>query len=116
MDGRARKYSRSGKRSKISRGTAWCASTLQNVRRERRFLFLHFFLDDCADMGDDVAKDFDGDVVLADGFDWFGELYLALVDLEALYRETFGDISGRDRSEHLIILAGLALEVQRNAG
>src|SRR5882724_8317059 len=66
-------------------------------------------------MGDDVAEDFDRDVMFADGFDWYGELYLALVNFEALRSKTFGDVACSDRSEHLIVVAGLALEVERNA-
>src|SRR5256885_10288403 len=116
MDGRARKSNRSVKPSKISRGTACCAPSRQNVKCERTLFGLGFFFDDGADVGDDVAKYFDGDVVLANRFDWVGELHLALVNFEALRRDTCGDVAGRDRSEHLIVLAGLALEVERNAG
>src|SRR5260221_7437336 len=115
MGGRASKGNRKAKHERISRGKACCAPTRQDVKCERTLFGLGFFFDDGADVGDDVAKHFDCDVVLADRFDWVGELYLALVDLETLRRETFGEVAGRDRSEHLIVLAGLALEVERNA-
>ena len=63
----------------------------------------------------DIAEDFDGDGIFAEGFDGIGELDLALIDLEVLRGETFGDVGGGDGAEHLVVLAGLAGEVERHA-
>src|SRR6202041_2722413 len=44
-----------------------------------------FFLGDVDDhLRGDVAEDFDGDGIFAEGFDGIGDLHLALVDLEVL--------------------------------
>src|SRR5580704_3837570 len=62
----------------------------------------------------DVAEDFDGDGIFAEGFDGLGDLDLALVDFEVLRRERFGNVGGGDGTEHLVVLAGLARELQRH--
>jgi len=76
---------------------------------------LFFFGDVNGDLSGDVAKDFDGHGVFAEGFDGIGDLDLALVDLEILRREGFGDVGGSDGAEHLIVFPGLARELQRYA-
>src|SRR4029077_12344445 len=65
--------------------------------------------------GGDVAEDFYGDGIFAEGFDGFAQLDLALVDLETLRGEGFGDVAGGDGAEELVILAGLASEAHGDA-
>src|SRR5262245_6339772 len=79
-----------------------------------RYKELTFFFDGDFDGGGDVAKDLDGDVAFADNLDGFRELDLALVDLKTLCFESFGDVGGGYRAEHLIIFAGFAGEPERH--
>src|SRR5580704_1432577 len=72
---------------------------------------LDFFFYVDFDFGGYVAEDFDGDREFADGLDGFGELHLALVHFEALRLKGLGDIAGGDGTEHLVVLAGLAVEL-----
>src|SRR5579859_787033 len=75
-----------------------------------------FFLGNVDDyLRGDVAEDFDGDGIFAEGFDGIGELDLALVDFEVLRGEAFGDVGSGDGAEHLVVLSGLAGEVQGHA-
>src|SRR6266480_1242423 len=74
--------------------------------------FLFFFSDVNLDLRGNVAENFDGHRILTDGFDRFGKLDLALVYLEVLRGERFGDVRGGDGAEHLIVLAGLARETK----
>src|SRR5712691_3011411 len=76
---------------------------------------LRFFFDLGFYFGGYVAKDFYGDGIFAEGFDGFAQLDLALVDLEALGGEGFGDVSGGDRAEELVVLSGLTGEAHGNA-
>src|SRR5262252_8165208 len=76
---------------------------------------LGFLFDVNLEFGSDVAKDLDGDGVFAKGLDGIGELDLALVNLEALCLQPIGDVAGGDGAEHLIVFAGLAVELQGNA-
>ena len=66
----------------------------------RFFFYLGFYF------GGYVAEDFHGDGIFAEGFDGFAELDLALVDLEALGGEGFGDVAGGDGAEELVVFAG----------
>src|SRR6202011_2014270 len=76
---------------------------------------LGFFFDVGFYFGGDVAEDFYGDGIFAEGFDGFAELDLALVNLEALRGEGFGDVAGSDGAEELVVLAGLAGEAHSDA-
>jgi len=76
---------------------------------------LGFFFDRHFDLGGDVAEDPDGHREFADSFERLTELCLALLDLEALSGESFGNVGGRDRAKHLVVLTGFARELQRNA-
>src|ERR1700676_538789 len=76
---------------------------------------LGFFFDLDFYFGGYVAEDLYGDGIFADGFDGFLELDLALIDLEALRGEGFGDVGGSDGTEELIVLAGLAGEAHGDA-
>ena len=76
---------------------------------------LGFFFDLGFYFGGYVAKDFYGDGIFAEGFDGFSELDLALVDLETLRAESFGDVGGSDGAEELVVLAGLAGEAHGDA-
>src|SRR5713226_6578042 len=76
---------------------------------------LCFFFDRHLDLRRHVAEYLDGHRKFADGLERFAKLRLALVDLEALRRQSFRDVRGGDRAEHLIVLPGLAREFQRNA-
>src|SRR6516165_7000190 len=67
------------------------------------------------ELGSDVTKDLDDDGVFAKGLDGIGKLDLALVNLEALCLQPIGDVAGGDGAEHLIVFAGLAVELQGNA-
>src|ERR1700739_4883038 len=76
---------------------------------------LRFFFDVDFYFGGDVAEDFYGDGVFAEGFESLAELELALVDLEALCGESFGNVAGGYGAEELIVLASLAGEVEGDA-
>src|SRR6266852_1949050 len=76
---------------------------------------LGFFFDLGFYFGGYVAENFYDDGILAEGFDGFAELDLALVDLEALHGEGFGDVGGGDGAEELVVLAGLAGEAESDA-
>src|SRR3989449_8348161 len=52
--------------------------------------------------------------MLAERFDGIGNLNLALVDLEALRGQRFGDVRRRDRAKQLVLLTGLACKLDRN--
>jgi hypothetical protein len=82
-------------------------------RKSSRELF--FFGDLDFDFGGDIAEDFDLHGEVAEGFDWVVELDLALVNLEALGFESFGDVPVGDRAEELVVLAGLARELELDA-
>src|SRR3982074_945668 len=93
-------------------GAACCATLTETKIRAKglRFLFdlgLYF--------SGYVAEDFYGDGIFAEGFDGFTELDLALIDLEALRGESFGDVAGGDGAEQLVVLAGLAGEAHGDA-
>src|ERR1700720_2532639 len=76
---------------------------------------LRFFVDLGFYFGGYVAENFYGDGIFAEGADWFLELDLALIDLEALRRERFGDVGSGYGTEELIVLAGLAREADSDA-
>src|SRR6266481_9807986 len=76
---------------------------------------LPFFFDAHFDFCGHVAEYLYRHGKLTDSLQGFTKLGLALVNLEALCCEPFRDISGSDRAEHLIVLARLSLELQRNA-
>src|ERR1700739_3220835 len=76
---------------------------------------LGFFFDVDLDFGGDVAENLDGYREFAEGLDGVGKLDLALVNAEPLGLETLRDIAGGDGAEHLVVLAGLAGELERNA-
>src|SRR6266481_362743 len=76
---------------------------------------LPFFFDAHFDFCGHVAEYLYRHGKLTDSLQGFTKLGLALVNLEALCCEPFRDISGSDRAEHLIVLARLAFEPQRNA-
>src|SRR5580765_2095708 len=101
------------------RSANWAAALQKEAQRccapTRKLVALGFFVDSNLDGGGDVAEDLDGDSLLADDFHGFAELYLALVHLEALRFERFGNIAGSNRAEHLIVLAGLAGKLDGNA-
>src|SRR5579872_2668511 len=78
-------------------------------------LKLFFFGDLNFDFGGDVAEDFDFYREVAEGFERVVELDLALVDLETLGFESFGDVAVGDGAEELIVLAGLARELELDA-
>ena len=59
------------------------------------------------DLGGDVAVQPHRDLVLAELLDGLVELDLAAVDGEVLLLERLGDVLGGDRTEELIVLAGL---------
>jgi len=73
-----------------------------------------FFFDADFDLRGDFAENFDGHRRLPDDLDRLRKLHLALVNFESLRRQSFGDVRGRDRAEHLIVLAGFARELQRD--
>src|SRR5882724_9491781 len=75
----------------------------------RFFFYVDFYF------GGYVAEDFYRDGIFAESLDGFFELELALVDLEILRGEGVGDVAGGYGAEELIVLAGLASEVQRDA-
>src|SRR5712671_1211591 len=75
----------------------------------RFFFYVDFYF------GGYVAEDFYRDGIFAQGFDGFFELELALVDFEILRGEGVGDVAGGHRAEELVVLAGFAGEVQRDA-
>src|SRR5215472_11407604 len=75
---------------------------------------LRFLLDADFDLRRDVAEHFDGHLRFADDPDGFGKLHLTLVDLEALRGQRLGNVRGRYRAEHLIVLARFARELQRD--
>src|SRR6266571_440553 len=71
-------------------------------RRLRFFLYGHF------DLCGDVAEHLDRHLRFPDDLDRLGELHLTLVGLEALRGKPFRNVGGGHRTEHLIVLAGLA--------
>src|SRR5271165_2755036 len=79
-----------------------------------RKLFHVFFFDVDLYGGVDVAEDLDGHGVIAESLDGLGDVDLALVHLEVLRRERFGDVAAGDGAEHLLVFAGLALKGERN--
>lgn len=95
------------------KGTMYRAPTRKTS--SDRVLELFFFGDVDRNLSGDVAKDFDGDGIFAEGLDGIGELDLALIDFEILRGEAFGDVGGGYGAEHLIVFASLAREVQRDA-
>src|SRR5258708_4084491 len=80
-----------------------------------RIEVLRFLFDVGFYFGGYVAEDFYGDGIFAEGFDGLAELDLALVDLEALGGEGFGDVAGGYGAEELVVLAGLAGEADTHA-
>src|SRR5271165_1636275 len=79
-----------------------------------RKLFHVFFFDVDLDGGVDVAEDLDGHGVIAESLDGLGDVDLALVHLEVLRRERFGDVAAGDGAEHLLVFAGFTLKGERN--
>src|SRR5216684_9243876 len=102
----------SEKKGQRKNGAACCATTTRRRSARRR---LRFFFDLGFYFGGYVAEDSHGDGIFAEGFDGFAELDLALVELEALRGEGFGDVGGGNGAEELIVLAGLAGEAHRDA-
>src|SRR5882724_5453363 len=76
---------------------------------------LRFLADVDVYAGGDLTEHLDGDRVVAESLDGFGELDLALVNLEALGCEAFGDVRSSDGAEEMIVLAGLASELDGHA-
>src|SRR6266478_105084 len=75
----------------------------------RFFFYVDFYF------GGYVAEDFYRYGIFAESFDGFLELELALVDFEILRGEGVGDVAGGYGAEELVVLAGLAGAVQRDA-
>ena len=82
---------------------------------EKKWPQLFFLGDVDGDLSGDVAENFDGDGIVAEGFDGIGDLDLALIDFEILGGQGFGYVGGGNGAEHLIVLAGLAGEAERDA-
>src|SRR5690242_9016048 len=101
MENESAPRSSAGMRGQRKRGTMYRAPTeaFASAAELESFFFGH--VND--HLGGDVTEDFDGDGIFAEGFDGIGELDLALVDLEGLRGETFGDVGGGDGAEHLIV-------------
>src|ERR1700730_3240533 len=76
---------------------------------------LRFFIDLGFYFGGYFAEDFYDDGIFAEGADGLAELDLALVSLEAVCDERFGDVGGGDGAEELIVLAGFAGEAESDA-
>src|SRR3977135_4069155 len=76
---------------------------------------LRFFFDLGFYFGGYFAENFYGDGIFAEGADGLLELDLALIDLEALGGEGFGDVGGGDGAEELIVLASFAREAEADA-
>src|SRR5205807_7657221 len=76
---------------------------------------LRFFFDGHLDLRGHLAEHLDGHREFSDGLERLAKLRLALVDLETLRCESFRDVRGSDRPEHLVDLPGLARELQRDA-
>ena len=72
---------------------------------------LRFFFDDHFELRGDAVDQLHGDQRFAENLDGLIERDAALVDLEALRLKRFGKISGGDRAEQLVGLAGLAREL-----
>src|SRR5882762_7604617 len=85
------------------------------MNRDESKLYLRFFFYVDFYFGGYVAEDFYRYGIFAEGLHGFLELELALVDLEILRGEGIGDVAGGHRAEELVVLAGLAGEVQRDA-
>src|SRR5580704_397224 len=77
--------------------------------------FLRFFFDCYLDLRGDVAEHLDGHGSFTNRLERLAQLHLALIDLEALRRQRVRNIRRRHGSEHLIVLAGLARELDGNA-
>src|SRR5579885_652272 len=75
---------------------------------------LFFFADVDADLGGDVPEHLDGGGIVAEGLDGVAQLHLALIHVETLSGESFGDVRGSDGAEELVVFAGFAREAERN--
>ncbi len=102
-----------GSRVRENKNAAACLRAAASVRTCESRLF--FFGDMDFYFGGDVAEDFDLHGEVAEGFQRVVELDLALVDLEALGFEGFGDVAVGDGAEELIVFAGLARELELDA-
>src|SRR5208283_770164 len=76
---------------------------------------LRFFFHENLDLGGDVAEHLDGHREFAERLDRIFQLHLALINAKALRLQRVGNIAGRDRAKHLVVLPGLPLELRRNA-
>src|SRR5208337_213663 len=96
---------------KRKKGHAECAPCRNQVGAEELcFLFdVHF------DFGGDVAEHLDGHREFAQRLDRVFQLHLALINAKALRLQPVGNIPGRHRAEHLVVLPGLPRELHRNA-
>src|SRR5579864_2267794 len=79
-------------------------------RLSRTLLSFRFLFDDHFDVAGDLLVEPDGHGELAQGLQRFVNLDLAAVDDVPLFLEFSGDVSGGDRAEELVVLAGTALE------
>src|SRR5207253_1893554 len=73
------------------------ASAATDAPREQTYcskLFLSFLLDVHPDLRGDITEHLDGHRKFSDGLEGLAKLRLALVNLEALRRESFRDIGG----------------------
>src|SRR5579864_1738663 len=74
-----------------------------------------FFLDHDLDVRGDVLVQFHRDIEFSHRLERLMQLNLAAIDVETLLLESLGDVSRRDRSEQLIVLARAALERDRQS-